>query len=289
MNSMISLVWLDNVSWKKGVSVLWKTILMIYRMVLVATLVLSIAACTSAAPPTPAPEDQTVAQEQPQPSPTSTPTVLPPTSTPPPDPTNTSLSTNTPLPEPEETSTPEATSTPLPTSTSMLEPTPTPESIACDGTLTPTQAEGPYYTPNTPERTNLIEPGMGGAPLLVTGKVLNQNCEPIAGAMLDFWQTDDKGEYDNVGYRMRGHQFTDANGNYALETILPAEYPGRTPHIHVKVFLPDGTEALTSQIYFPGISDQIPDRIFRADLLAEELEPDAARQRHLGFDFVVNN
>jgi protocatechuate 3,4-dioxygenase beta subunit len=130
---------------------------------------------------------------------------------------------------------------------------------------------------------------MGGTPIVVTGKVLNENCEPIAGAMLDFWQTDDAGEYDNVGFRMRGHQFSDENGNYTLETILPSRYPGRTPHIHVKVFAADGREVLTSQIYFPGVSDQIPDNIFRPDLLAQNLEPDLDGQLRMAFDFVVPN
>jgi protocatechuate 3,4-dioxygenase beta subunit len=167
--------------------------------------------------------------------------------------------------------------------------TPVPKAIACDGTLTPAQAEGPYYTPNTPKRASLIEPGMGGIPLLVTGSVLNQNCKPIAGALLDFWQTDENGDYDNVGYRMRGHQFTDENGNYALETVLPGQYPGRTPHIHVKVFSTDGQELLTSQIYFAGISDQIADGIFRADLLATNLEPDANGRQQVTFNFVVRD
>jgi protocatechuate 3,4-dioxygenase beta subunit len=168
-------------------------------------------------------------------------------------------------------------------------PTPTLELIGCDRTLTPAQAEGPFYTPNTPARSNLVEAGMGGTPLLVTGKVIRQDCEPMAGVMLDFWQTDDKGEYDNVGYRMRGHQFTDENGNYRLDTILPVRYPGRTPHIHVKVFASDGKELLTTQIYFSGTSEQIPDGIFRPDLLARELEPDPNGRRHVELDFVLSN
>lgn len=183
--------------------------------------------------------------------------------------------------QPTDTPAPEATATELPTITA--------EVIACDGTLTPAQTEGPYYTPNTPERASLIEPDMGGTPLLVTGRVLTQNCEPIAGAKLDFWQTDDQGQYDNIGYRMRGHQFTDENGNYALETVLPGEYPGRTPHIHVKVFAPSGEEWLTSQIYFQGISDQVPDGIYRADLLAENLEPGENGQRRVEFNFILPN
>jgi protocatechuate 3,4-dioxygenase beta subunit len=183
------------------------------------------------------------------------------------------------------TSTPSPIFTPTPTSTA----TSTPKIIACDGILTPAQAEGPYYTPNTPERTSLVEAGMGGFPLLVTGSVLNQNCEPMVGVMLDFWQTDDNGAYDNIGYRMRGHQFTDENGNYALETIIPERYPGRTPHIHVKLFTPDGQEMLTSQIYIPGISDQVPDGIFRPDLLATDLKAEPDGRQHVAFDFVVRN
>jgi len=163
------------------------------------------------------------------------------------------------------------------------------EMMSCDGTLTPAQTEGPFYTPNTPERTNLVEEGMSGTPVLVTGKVLNQACEPVAGAMVDFWQADDAGQYDNVGYRLRGHQFTDEAGNYRLETIMPALYSGgRTPHIHVKVFAPDGRDVLTSQIYFQGESEQVSDSLFRSDLIAHDLEPDESGRRHVRTDFVVN-
>jgi protocatechuate 3,4-dioxygenase beta subunit len=107
---------------------------------------------------------------------------------------------------------------------------------------------------------------MGGTPLLVTGKVLDQNCEPIAGAKVDFWQTDDGGEYDNVGYRMRGHQFSDRDGSYALETILPGVYPGRPPHIHVKVNAPGGP-ILTSQIYFEGEPGNESDGLVQPSLI----------------------
>lgn len=127
----------------------------------------------------------------------------------------------------------------------QLEPTP-----QCDHGATPAQTEGPFYTPNTPERTSLIDAGMAGTPLVVTGKVLTTDCQPISGAVLDFWHTDDAGNYDNEGFTMRGHQYSDENGNFRLETILPGLYPGRTRHIHVKVQAPS-TSLLTTQLYFP--------------------------------------
>jgi protocatechuate 3,4-dioxygenase beta subunit len=117
--------------------------------------------------------------------------------------------------------------------------------------LTQPQTEGPYYTPNTTERNSLLEEGMEGTRLILVGYVLDQNCQPLPNAWLDFWQADANGEYDNAGYRLRGHQFTDAQGRYYLETILPGLYSSRPiEHIHVKV-RPEGGEQVTSQLYFP--------------------------------------
>lgn len=121
----------------------------------------------------------------------------------------------------------------------------------CNG-LTQPQMEGPYYTPDTPERHSLLEEGMPGTRLLLVGYVLDQNCQPLPSAWLDFWQADANGEYDNAGYRLRGHQFTDSQGRYYLETILPGLYASRPiEHIHVKV-KPEGGAEVTTQLYFPS-------------------------------------
>ncbi len=147
-----------------------------------------------------------------------------------------------------------------------LQPTP-----ACgddDDDVTPAQTEGPYYTPNTPERTSLIEPGMSGTRLVITGYVLGTDCKPVVRALIDFWQADDNGEYDNAGYRLRGHQFTDEQGRYYLETIVPGLYPGRTRHIHLRV-QPPNQPILTTQIYFPDEPQNARDRIFHPDLVMD--------------------
>ena len=117
--------------------------------------------------------------------------------------------------------------------------------------LTEPQTEGPYYTSDTPEKHSLLEEGMTGTRLILVGYVLDQNCQPLPNAWLDFWQADANGEYDNVGYRLRGHQFTDELGRYYLETVLPGLYSSRPiEHIHVKV-RPEGGGEITSQLYFP--------------------------------------
>ncbi len=135
----------------------------------------------------------------------------------------------------------------------------------CNG-LTPEQTEGPYYTPNTPERNLLFEPGMSGERLIVVGYVLDSNCQPIPNAWLDFWQADANGVYDNSGYMLRGHQFADGQGRYFLETVMPGEYPGRTEHIHVKLQAPNG-QVHTSQLYFPNAAGNPSDGILDPALI----------------------
>jgi protocatechuate 3,4-dioxygenase beta subunit len=127
--------------------------------------------------------------------------------------------------------------------------------------------EGPYYKKGSPERTDLIEEGTVGEPITLSGYVFDKDCSPVPGAWLDFWQADGNGNYDNRGYRLRGHQFTDKQGKYLLRTVMPGAYPGRTSHIHVKVAKKAGDELITSQLYFPGRSQNARDPIFSASMV----------------------
>jgi protocatechuate 3,4-dioxygenase beta subunit len=149
---------------------------------------------------------------------------------------------------------------------------------------TPRSTEGPYFTPNSPERRSLIEPGMAGIPVVLEGLVLSTACRPLAGALFDIWHCDADGNYDNEGYRLRGHQFTDAQGRYRLETIVPGLYPGRTRHYHVKVQAPGG-RVLTTQLYFPDEVANGRDGIFRPELQLNVA--DAGTAKAARFDFVV--
>jgi len=133
---------------------------------------------------------------------------------------------------------------------------------------TPSQTEGPYFTAGSPEKSSLVEPGMDGTPLTLTGFVVTTECTPIVGAKVDVWQADAGGTYDNAGYRLRGYVVTDATGRYTIETIVPGEYPGRTEHIHVKV-TPSGGATLTTQLYFPGVSANDADGIYSPDMLLD--------------------
>ena len=151
------------------------------------------------------------------------------------------------------------------------------------GVITPRQTEGPFFSPNSPMRASLVEPGTKGARFLVTGRVLSPECKPVANALVDLWHADESGAYDNSGFRYRGHQFADAEGRYRLQTIVPAEYPGRTRHIHVKVQAP-GKRILTTQLYFRDEPGNRRDGFYRPDLEMRMAGKGAGEGK---FDFVV--
>lgn len=156
---------------------------------------------------------------------------------------------------------------------------------ACDadGPATPRQTEGPFYTRDTPEKAD-FRADAEGEPLLLAGFVLDRRCRPVAQALVDLWHADAAGRYDNAGFRLRGHQITDAEGRFAFATIVPGAYPGRTLHYHVKVQAPGGP-LLTTQLYFPDHPGNARDRLFDPALL---MTLEQAGQERLGrFDFVV--
>ena len=131
---------------------------------------------------------------------------------------------------------------------------------------TPPQMQGPFYTPLSPERHSLVEPKMKSPRLRLTGRVVDTACRPTPGAMLDFWQCDERGQYDTKGFILRGHQYANSKGEFFLETVFPGSYPGRTPHLHVKVQRKGG-QVLTTQLYIPNHPGNAQDFLFDPRLL----------------------
>jgi protocatechuate 3,4-dioxygenase beta subunit len=165
-------------------------------------------------------------------------------------------------------------------SPSTLAPTP-----SCgDGARTEAQTEGPFFEPDSPEKADFTGDVRTGTPIVLTGAVLTTDCRPIGRALLDVWHADADGEYDNDGYRLRGHFFTDDQGAYTLRTIVPGNYTGRTKHFHVKV-RPPGGSLLTTQLYFPGEPRNAEDSIFSPELLMDVR--DSGPGKDATFNFVV--
>jgi protocatechuate 3,4-dioxygenase beta subunit len=164
----------------------------------------------------------------------------------------------------------------------QLAPTP-----ACHDGDEPTvrQSEGPFFKPSSPERSDLRQRGAAGRNFELSGFVLTRHCRPLGGAVVDLWHADDKGEYDNTGFRYRGHVVTGSDGAFSFRTIVPAVYTGRTRHYHVKVQAP-GSRLLTTQLYFPDEPANARDGLFSRELLMRVAQ--AGDGLTGGFNFVLN-
>jgi protocatechuate 3,4-dioxygenase beta subunit len=152
--------------------------------------------------------------------------------------------------------------------------------------LTTAVEEGPYYKTGSPERRNIAEPGTSGKKLIAEGRVLDRSGKPLAHAWLDFWHADGHGKYDNTGFNMRGHQYTDGDGRYYLETVRPYEYLFRAAHVHVKVRAAEDTPVITTQLFFPGEARNTSDPLFEK-LTVMDIE-DVENGQKARFDFVVD-
>lgn len=158
------------------------------------------------------------------------------------------------------------------------------------GTLTPTpaQGEGPFYPAAFPADADAdlvrVRGGAGeaaGQVAHVGGRVLDVHGRPIAGATVEIWQCDAQGLYDHPrqsgrerrdrAFQGYGRTAATADGAYRFRTIRPVAYPGRPPHIHMKVAAPDGRR-LTTQLYVAGDPLNERDFLFRAvrDVRARE-------------------
>ena len=155
----------------------------------------------------------------------------------------------------------------------------TPGLFAEELVRTPRQMEGPFYPDRLPLDTDNdllivndgITPAVGEITHL-TGRILDAKGEPVRNATVEIWQVDNRGAYLHSGSSNRerrdanfqgfGRFLTGKSGEYYFRTIKPVPYPGRTPHIHVKVKRA-GRDVLTTQCYVKGEPQNDRDGVLR--------------------------
>ena len=148
-------------------------------------------------------------------------------------------------------------------------------------TKTPPQTEGPFYPNRLPLDTDndllhvndTITPAVGDVTHL-TGVVLDASGTPVKNAVVEIWQCDANGVYlhtrdsdrkktqQDKHFQGFGRFVTGSTGEYYFRTIKPVPYPGRTPHIHVKVKR-GGKELLCTQLYVKGVAQNDKDFVFK--------------------------
>ncbi|WP_294640238.1 intradiol ring-cleavage dioxygenase [uncultured Aureimonas sp.] len=176
---------------------------------------------------------------------------------------------------------------------------------------TETTVLGPFHVSNAPHYENGHDICLDGKgeKLLVTGRVVDTDGRPIAGATLDVWQANDEGFYDvqqqgvQPDFNLRGVFTSGLDGEFWFRSVKPRFYPipadgpvgqllgalGRHPyrpaHIHFIVGAP-GFEEVTTHLFTPDCPYLHTDAVFgvKADLIADfQTVDDAARAAELGF------
>lgn len=155
--------------------------------------------------------------------------------------------------------------------------------------LTAFVEEGPYYVEEALIRSDVREDRQGLATQLHLKVVDGATCEALPGATVDIWHCDAEGNYsaapsfermqrtsdghlqpEGAARFLRGRQIAGNEGIVSFTTIYPGWYPGRTPHIHLKVYL-DKTVATTTQLFFPK---ELSNEIYASGLYAKRGQPE---------------
>nr|ADQ90221.1 putative ring-cleavage dioxygenase [Stutzerimonas stutzeri] len=145
----------------------------------------------------------------------------------------------------------------------------------------PEQTAGPFGLEEQYDRRDITE-GSPGHSLRLGFRVIDSDCAPVPGAVVEVWHCDATGDYsaftDSGGGKdegkgttfLRGSQSANADGIVEFQTIVPGWYTGRAVHIHLRAYI-DGTRVLTSQVYF---DDTFLSQVYASGPYAEFGAPD---------------
>jgi protocatechuate 3,4-dioxygenase beta subunit len=148
--------------------------------------------------------------------------------------------------------------------------------------VTPTQSLGPFYPRSAAERPGQVDNDLvtvegervvtKGSPLYLTGRVLTRNGQAVPNALVEIWQCDANAVYHHPAggaeserdrtFQGYGQTRSDASGGFHFRTIRPVPYPGRTPHIHVRVEAA-GIATLATQLYLANEPGNARDFLYR--------------------------
>lgn len=169
---------------------------------------------------------------------------------------------------------------------------------------TPEDDIGPFYPPDWSGEIDADLAHFGdaeaeGQPLLIAGYLKDATALPLRDAVVEIWQADARGRYRHPGvpeelrdpgFQGYGRYYSDEDGGYVFQTVMPGRYGTRPPHVHFRVAMP-GRPDFVTQMYFRGnnrdagmsLQDVPPQRAARS----VHLRADGAGRLRVRFDLVL--
>jgi len=119
-----------------------------------------------------------------------------------------------------------------------------------------------------------------GEPIEITGRVTQLDGKALDNVVLEIWQADAEGRYDNPDFFGWGRAATDADGFFSFKTILPGRLEGRAPHINILILYSGLMRALHTVMFFGESDDAVflsIEKNLRNRLIARKAGPHSYR------------
>ena len=119
---------------------------------------------------------------------------------------------------------------------------------------TPSQTVGPFLKIGLAwlDTEEIAPAGARGERVRIRGRMVDGDGKPIADGLLEIWQADAAGRFDNPAFRGFGRVPTRADGTFAFSTIRPGRVGKQAAHLLVSVFARGMLKRAVTRIYFPG-------------------------------------
>ena len=120
---------------------------------------------------------------------------------------------------------------------------------------------GPFFPREFAAGANDLAAGAHGEPIEITGRVAQADGRPLDNLVLEIWQADAQGRFDNPAFVGWGRAATDAEGVYSFRTIRPGACEGRAPHINFLLLYSGLMRQLQTVMYFEDSADPVLDSV----------------------------
>ena len=121
---------------------------------------------------------------------------------------------------------------------------------------------GPFFPREFAEGANDLAAGVREAQVIeITGRITQLDGKALDNVIVEIWQADSQGRYDNAEFYGWGRAASDANGVYRFRTVKPGSYDGRAPHINFLLLYSGLMRQLQTVMFFEPAKDPVLDAV----------------------------